>query len=58
MMNIAIVVSEFNENITSKMFIASRKKAKSMKMKINYECHVLGAYDMPLVIDALLQKKM
>jgi 6,7-dimethyl-8-ribityllumazine synthase len=28
-----------------------------MRLKINYTCNVPGAYDMPIVIDALLQKK-
>ncbi len=56
-MNIAIVVSDFNHEITHKMLAVSQKKAKLLKLKINYECHVLGAYDMPLVISALLQKK-
>ena len=55
-MNIAIVVSEFNEDITSKMFSVSKKKAESLNLVIKHECHVLGAYDMPLVVDSLLQK--
>ena len=28
-----------------------------MKLKINYICKVPGAYDMPIIIDTLLQKK-
>ena len=55
-MNIAIVVSDFNESITSKMLSVSKEKAKSMKINIQYECHVLGAYDMPIVVDSLLQR--
>lgn len=56
-MNIAIVVSEFNDEVTFRMFSIAEEKAKQMKLKINYICKVPGAYDMPVVIDALLQKK-
>ena len=28
-----------------------------MKLKIVYTCTVLGAYDMPVIVDSLLQKK-
>ena len=56
-MNIAIVVSEFNEEVTFRMLSVAEEKAKKMKLKISYICKVPGAYDMPIVIDALLQKK-
>ncbi|HXW03130.1 MAG: 6,7-dimethyl-8-ribityllumazine synthase [Nitrosarchaeum sp.] len=56
-MNIAIVVSEFNEEVTFRMLSVAEEKAKKMKLKINYTCKVPGAFDMPIVIDALLQKK-
>lgn len=56
-MNIAIVVSEFNEEITSRMLVVAQEKASSMKLKISYTCMVPGAYDMPIVVDALLEKK-
>ena len=56
-MNIAIVVSEFNNKITSRMHKVSLEKAKQLKMNVKYECEVPGVFDMPLVIDALLQKK-
>lgn len=56
-MNIAIVVSEFNEEVTFRMLSIAEEKAKKLKLKINYTCKVPGAYDMPLVIDVLLQKK-
>ena len=56
-MNIAIVVSEFNEEVTSRMLSIAKEKAKMMKLKITYTCKVLGAYDMPIIVDALLQKK-
>lgn len=56
-MNIAIVVSEFNEEVTFRMLSIAEEKAKKLKLKINYTCKVPGAYDMPLVVDVLLQKK-
>ncbi|HSD04944.1 MAG TPA: 6,7-dimethyl-8-ribityllumazine synthase [Nitrosopumilaceae archaeon] len=56
-MNIAIVVSEFNQEITSKMFEVALEKAKNLKLNIKYTCQVPGVFDMPVVIDSLLQKK-
>ena len=56
-MNIAIVVSEFNNKVTSRMHKVALEKAKELKMNIKYECKVPGVFDMPLVIDTLLQKK-
>lgn len=56
-MNIAIVVSEFNEEITSRMLAVAQEKATSMKLKILQVCMVPGAYDMPIVVDTLLEKK-
>ena len=56
-MNIAIVVSEFNNKVTSRMHKVAVEKAKGLKLNVKYECKVPGVFDMPLVIDALLQKK-
>ena len=56
-MNIAIVVSEFNEEVTSRMLSVANEKAKSLKLKIIHTCKVPGAYDMPIIVDALLNKK-
>ncbi|MGI0082238.1 MAG: 6,7-dimethyl-8-ribityllumazine synthase [Nitrosopumilaceae archaeon] len=55
-MNIAVVVSEFNQEITSKMLDVALEKAKSLNLNIKYTCKVPGVFDMPLVIDVLLQK--
>jgi len=51
------VVSEFNQEVTSRMISVTQEKAKKLKLKITYTCHVPGAYDMPIIVDALLQKK-
>ncbi|MEX0656785.1 MAG: 6,7-dimethyl-8-ribityllumazine synthase [Nitrosopumilaceae archaeon] len=55
-MNIAIVVSEFNQKITSKMLEVALEKAQSLKINVKYTCKVPGIYDMPLIIDELLSK--
>jgi len=51
------VVSEFNEEVTSRMLFVAQEKANLMKLKITYTCKVPGAYDMPIIVDALLKKK-
>ena len=56
-MNIAIVVSEFNDEITSKMLDVAVEKAKDLKLNIKFICKVPGVFDMPIVIDSLLKKK-
>ncbi len=56
-MNIAIVVSEFNDEVTLKMLEVALEKARSLKMTISHTCKVPGVFDMPIVIDALLRKK-
>ena len=56
-MNIAIVVAEFNNEVTSKMLELATEKAKTLMMNIKYICKVPGVFDMPLLIDKLLQKK-
>ena len=56
-MNIAIVVSEFNEEVTSRMLAIAKEKADLMKLKISHISMVPGAYDMPIVVDSLLSKK-
>ena len=56
-MNIAIVIAEFNEKITSRMHQVAIEKAKDLKLDIKYTCKVPGIFDMPLIIDKLLQKK-
>ncbi|HEX9846540.1 MAG TPA: 6,7-dimethyl-8-ribityllumazine synthase [Candidatus Nitrosotenuis sp.] len=56
-MNIAIVTAEFNDEITSRMLDVALEKAKSLKLQVKYSCKVPGSYDMPLIVDALLQKK-
>jgi len=56
-LNIAIVVAEFNEKITSRMYEVALEKAKNLKLNVKYTSRVPGIFDMPLIIDKLLQKK-
>ena len=51
------MVSEFNEEVTSRMLSVAKEKANLMKLKITYTCKVPGAYDMPIIVDSLLRKK-
>jgi len=37
------------------MFSVAEEKAKIMKLKINYTCKVPGVYDMPVIVNSLLQ---
>ena len=56
-MNIAIVVSEFNHKVTSRMLDVALEKIKTLKLNIVYTCKVPGVFDMPVVVDTLLAKK-
>ncbi len=56
-MNIAIVVAEFNNEITSKMLDLAIEKANVLKLNVKYTTKVPGVFDMPLLIDVLLQRK-
>ena len=51
------MVSEFNHEVTSRMLSVAQEKAKSLKLTVSYTSQIPGAYDMPLIVDALLQKK-
>ncbi len=56
-MNIAIVVSEFNDTVTSRMLSVAEEKAKLLKLNVKYICKVPGSFDIPILVDSLLQKK-
>ncbi len=49
-MNIAFVVSEFNNKVTSKMLEVALEKAKLLKHNVKYNCKVPGWFDIPLVL--------
>jgi 6,7-dimethyl-8-ribityllumazine synthase len=55
---IAIVVSEFNKEITYKMSdLAKENIYKQNDVTLSYECYVPGCYDMPLIINELLKRR-
>ena len=56
-MNIAIVGTEFNEKVTNRMMDVAQEKAKLLKLNVKHTCKVPGAYDVPIIVNALLQKK-
>jgi len=51
------VVSEFNQQVTSRMLSVAQEKAKLLKLNVKYTCKVSGVYDIPILVDTLLQKK-
>lgn len=56
--SIAIVVSEFNKEITYKMSdLAKENISKQDDVTLSYLCFVPGCYDMPLVINELLKRR-
>ena len=55
-MKIAIVVSDFNKEITSRMEKAAVKAAKSSGAHISEKIHVPGAFDIPFAVKNILEK--
>ncbi len=56
MVSIAIVRSEFNKDITSKMHERARAHAKRLGMRISAEIVVPGAFDMPIAVKRMLER--
>ena len=54
---IAIVVSEFNSDITLEMLDNAKRQAERLHAYILYVCYVPGSFDMPLIVEELLKKK-
>lgn len=54
---VAIVVSEFNWEITGKMLEEAKRFAREIGAEVSYVCHVPGSFDMPLAIKSLLEKE-
>ncbi len=57
MIQIAIVVSEFNSEITYKMLEKAREQASKVGAKIRYILYVPGSFDIPLGVERLLKKR-
>ena len=56
-MRIAIVVSDFNSEVTALMLHRAIEHATSLKAEITCTVHVFGIYDMPVIVKKLLKRK-
>ena len=57
MIALAIVVSEFNGEITGRMLEKAQEHAARLGARVRYVFHVPGAFDMPLAVERLLKKR-
>lgn len=57
MIALAIVVSEFNGEITSRMLEKAQEHAARLGARVRYVFRVPGAFDMPLAVERLLKKR-
>lgn len=53
---LGIVVAEFYEELVGKMLTQALKRASELNALTTYVCKVPGSYDMPIMIQALLEK--
>ncbi|MBV8451915.1 MAG: 6,7-dimethyl-8-ribityllumazine synthase [Deltaproteobacteria bacterium] len=53
-MKIALVVSDFNFEVTSLMLERARRQAEFLGAEVSHIVHVPGVYDMPLIVKRLL----
>ncbi|HEY2664120.1 MAG TPA: 6,7-dimethyl-8-ribityllumazine synthase [Candidatus Binataceae bacterium] len=56
-MKIAIAVSDFNLDVTSRMLERACEHAKELGLEVSHIVHVPGVYDFPLVVKALLKRE-
>ncbi len=57
MVNIGIVASEFNYDIAYAMVELAKEQAEFLGAKVTYVVKVPGAFDIPLAVKKLLEKK-
>jgi len=55
--NLGLVVADFNSEITKKMLDQGVKRSKELGARVAYVCKVPGSFDMPIIIQDLLEKK-
>lgn len=55
--NLAIVVAEFNSDITERMLQQALRRADELDAPVNYVCKVPGSFDMPIIVQDLLEKQ-
>ncbi len=51
------MIAEFNEEITSRMRAVAHERAEQLSLNVKHVACVPGSYDMPIVVDALLQRQ-
>ena len=56
-MKIALVVSDFNFDVTSMMLERARRHAEFLGVEVSHVVHVPGVFDMPLVMRKLLKRR-
>ena len=56
-MRLALVVSEFNSEVTFRMLENAEKNIAGIGAKVSYIFYVPGVYDMPLAVERLLKKR-
>lgn len=56
-MRLAIVVSEFNSEVTFRMLENAKRHAAKVGAGVSYVFYVPGVYDMPLAVKRLLKKR-
>ena len=54
---LAIVVAEFNQEITNKMLYTAKSHAKNLNIHVKKICKVPGTFDMPLMVEKLLKNE-
>jgi len=54
---IALVVSDFNFDVTSMMLERARRHAEFLGAEVSHVVHVPGVFDMPLVMRKLLKRR-
>lgn len=55
-MNLGIVHSTFYPEISSRMLAVAKEKANSMEITVTQISGVPGVYDMPLIVDTMLER--
>jgi len=53
---LALVVAEFNSELTEKMLKRALEYSAELNVLVTYICKVPGSFDMPLMIQTLLEK--
>ncbi|MGH7841754.1 MAG: 6,7-dimethyl-8-ribityllumazine synthase [Candidatus Binataceae bacterium] len=56
-MKIALVVSDFNFDVTSLMLERARRHAEFLGAEVSHVIHVPGVFDMPLAVKKLLKRR-